>query len=289
MNMNFSSRGPGAFVTAAVCIAFSVTAGPAAADHRPSFAVKPVYEVDNSSYPPPNPILTPVEGSWGRLFRQPDRVVVQARLTGLNPDWVYNLHLWMFNNPAACRVTPPFDALGSRCTPLVDQGPITESSLVSLGGFIPDRFGILNLWVSVRIGEGLPAVGFFGTNGSFTNVVNGPGLTNPMGAEIQFDLARKGPVQKDMTAEQFQTMLGRLRCRLHAAAARSESAVRDRQGVESGRGSRVGRETCTRRLVIFGPRRQRSSNRSQFSTAVAEGPSSSSTTRKPPRAVLTAY
>ena len=208
MRMNFFNQGLGKATTVAVCIGLFAAAGPAVGDHRQDFDVKPVYEVDNSLFPPPSPILTPVQGSWGRLFRLPDRVVVQARLTDLNPDWVYNFHMWFFNNPAACRVTPPFDALGSRCTPLVDQGPVTESSLVSFGGFIPDRSGTLNLWLSVRIGEGLPAVGFFGTNGSFTNVVNGPGLTNPMGAEIQFDLARKGPVQKDMTAEQFQTMLG---------------------------------------------------------------------------------
>jgi hypothetical protein len=208
MSMNpFDSR-LGKSASTTVCIAFLMAAGPAVGDYRQNYDTKPVYEVDNSLYPPPNPILTPVQGSWGRLFRLPDRVIVHARLTDLNPNWVYNFHVWFFNNPGACRVTPPFDALGSRCTPLVDQGPVTESSLVSLGGFIPDRLGVLNLMVSVRIGEGLPAVGFFGTNGSFTNVVNGPGLTNPAGAEIQFDLVRKGPVQKDMTAEQFQTMLG---------------------------------------------------------------------------------
>jgi hypothetical protein len=66
----------------------------------------------------------------------------------------------------------------------------------------------LHLKLTLKISEGLPPVGFFGTNGSFTNVVNGPGLTNPMGAEIQLDLARKGPIQPNMTVEQFQAIFG---------------------------------------------------------------------------------
>lgn len=178
--------------------------------HRPDDRAKrePVYAVDNSAFPPPSPILTPIPGNWGRLIRKPDRIIVRAKLTDLNPRWVYNLHIFVFNNPEACSVTPPFDSLGSRCTPLVDQGPVTESSVISFGGFIPDRAGRLDLEVGLKISEGLPEVGFFATNGSFTNVVNGPGLTDPMGAEVQFDLARKGPIQKDMTAEQFQTMFG---------------------------------------------------------------------------------
>ena len=189
-------------------VAMLMLAASAAGQSHKRDGREPVYAVDNSAFPPPAPMLVPLPGNWGRLIRWPDRVIVQARLTNLNPEWVYNLHIFVFNNPEACSVTPPFDALGSRCTPLADQGPATESSLVSFGGFVPNRSGALNLDLTLRISEGLPAVGFFGTNGSFINVVNGPGLTNPLGAEIQFDVARKGPIQRENTAEQFQTMFG---------------------------------------------------------------------------------
>jgi hypothetical protein len=185
-----------------------LAAAPLAAEHQAKEQKETVFIVDNSGFPPPSPMLIPAPGDWGRLIRQADRIEVQARLSGLNPELVYNFHIFVFNNPDACSVTPPFDALGSRCTPLVDQGPMTESSVISFGGYVPDSTGVLEISVTLKVSEGLPVVGFFGTNGSFVNVVNGPGLTNPMGAELQFDLARKGPIQKDMTAEQFQTMFG---------------------------------------------------------------------------------
>jgi hypothetical protein len=193
---------------AIVSIVWCLLAVPAVSEDQVKQQKQPVFLVDNSGFPPPSPVLVPIPGDWGRLIRKPDRVIVQARLTNLNPEWVYNFHIFVFNNPAACLVTPPFDAFGSRCTPLIDQGPATQSSIISFGGFIPDSSGSTDLEYEVKISEGLPPVGFFGTNGSFTNVVNGPGLTNPMGAEIQFDVARKGPLQQDMTMEQFQTMFG---------------------------------------------------------------------------------
>lgn len=191
------------------CLACLAVAVPARCrDNNRKDGKEPVYLVDNSGFPPPSPMLVPIPGDSGRLIRRPDSIIVQARLTGLNPDWVYNFHIFAFNNPENCAVTAPFDALGSRCTPLVDQGSATASSQISFGGFIPDSTGKLDLEVSLKVSEGLPPVGFFGTNGSFTNVVNGPGLTNPMGAEIQFDLVRKGPIQPAMTQDQFQTMFG---------------------------------------------------------------------------------
>jgi hypothetical protein len=122
---------------------------------------------------------------------------------------VYNAHVWIFNNPDSCIGTPAMEALGLRCAALVDQfEPGTLSSLVSFGGFVPSSSGRMDLLVNLRIGEGLPLTGFFASNGSFTNVVNGPGLTDPVGAEIQLYLARKGPVQEFATLEQFHTMFG---------------------------------------------------------------------------------
>lgn len=170
---------------------------------------RPVYALDNSGWPTTPPEFLPALGDWARITRLSDSVKIEARVSGLDPQTVYNVHTWVFNNPEACAAAPPAVALESLCAPLIDQwNPETESSLISYGGFIPDSSGNLHLELDLRISEGLPPVGFFGTNGSFTNVVLGPGLTSPMGAEVQLDLARKGPVQPDNTQEQFQTMFG---------------------------------------------------------------------------------
>ena len=139
---------------------------------------------------------------------------IETSLSDLDPNSVYNAHIWIFNNPAACQGDPTFINLGGRCYAFPDQFSLeTRPSVVSFGGFIPDRSGNLRLELDLKISEGLPAVSLFETNRSFTSVVFpsggiSVGLIDPMGAEIQFVLVRKGPIQPDMTLEQFQTVFG---------------------------------------------------------------------------------
>jgi hypothetical protein len=196
-------------IAAVVTVSFILAVPAMSEDHREDYRkVKKaaVYALDNSGWPGTPPVFIPLPGEWASLNRNSDHVTVEFRLRNLNPAWVYNAHIWIFNNPGACIASP---GRGARCAPLVDQFILeTEASLVSFGGFIPERSGDLHVEVALKVSEGMPAAGFFGTNGTFTNVVNGPGLTNPKGAEIQFDLALKGAVQKDMTVEQFQMMFG---------------------------------------------------------------------------------
>lgn len=182
---------------------------------------QPVFIVDNSNFPPSESIL--IEGDWTRLTRLSDRVKIETALSDLNPYWVYNAHIWIFNNPAECLGSPAATVLGGACSVIPDQFWVaTEPSVVSFGGFIPDSSGNLDLELDLKISEGLPAVSLFETNGSFTNVVIpaggvSVGLIDPMDAEIQFILARKGLIQRDMTLEQFQTVFGSLWSRFHAA------------------------------------------------------------------------
>jgi hypothetical protein len=171
-----------------------------------------VYALDNSSSGPSAYI--PIPGDWGRITRLPDRIRIEVRLSGLDPEQVYNAHAWIFNNPAACMGSPGAHARGSACSALVDQHiPETLPSAVSFGGFIPDRSGNLHMELELRIGEGFPVVSLFETNGSFISIVQarGPlaiGLTDPMNADIGLNLARKGPVQPDNTELQFKTVFG---------------------------------------------------------------------------------
>ena len=171
-----------------------------------------VYLVDNSNFPPS--AFIPISGDWGRLIRLPDRIKIEARLSGLDPDQVYNTHSWIFNNPDACLGSPGANSLGSACDPLVDQYiPETLPSVVSFGGFIPDSSGNMHLKLELRISEGFPVVSLFATNGFFTSVVAprggiAVGLTDPIYAEVRIVLARKGPVQPDNTQTQFKTVFG---------------------------------------------------------------------------------
>lgn len=173
-----------------------------------------VYALDNSDWPTAPSVFVPISGDWSRITRLPDRIKVEVRLTDLNPDQVYNAHLWIFNNPAACLGSSSANARGNACSALVDQFvPETLPSLVSFGGFIPNSSGNLHLELELRISEGLPAVSFFETNGSFVNAVLPPGgvsvgLIDPMNADVSFDLARKGPIQPENTQLQFKTMFG---------------------------------------------------------------------------------
>ena len=172
-----------------------------------------VYALDNSSFPPS--VYIPIPGDWGRITRLPDRIKIEARLSELDPEQVYNAHAWIFNNPAACTGSPSANARGNACSPLVDQFiDETEPALVSFGGFIPDSSGRLYLELELRISEGFPVVpSLFETNGSFTAIVLARGnisvgLTDPMNADVGLNLARKGPVQPFNTQLQFKSVFG---------------------------------------------------------------------------------
>jgi hypothetical protein len=175
---------------------------------------RPVFAQDFSALPDGPITFGVIHGDWTRLTRFSDRVRIETALSDLNPNWVYNVHIWIFNNPAACQGNPTFINFGGRCYAFPDQfSPAAGPSVVSFGGFIPDSSGRLDLELDLKISEGLPAVSLFETGDSFTSAVLpsggiSVGLIDPMHAEIQFVLVRKGPIQPDATVEQFQTVFG---------------------------------------------------------------------------------
>ncbi len=116
----------------------------------------------------------------------------------------------IFNNPTACSN----DDCGSSDTRL--GGPAEASILWATGGIVgPDRIGHASAHLKVGL-ENAPGY-----------VHRGPGLTNPMGAEVHIVIKYHGPPQYDdpeILARQLTTFVGdcaRLLCYLPQSAVHS--------------------------------------------------------------------
>ena len=145
-----------------------------------------VYSV-TPTWPAPGSTLTgTIPRSSSLMVRGDDRIISRLRIAGLTPGHVYNVHFVYFNHPEHCTNGGPRYSPPARCDAFgpTDMGdgaiPETEFSVVNYPGILAGPSGMAVF--THRLGEDPPS-----------EVVTGPGLTNPLEAQVFANIEDKGP------------------------------------------------------------------------------------------------
>lgn len=134
---------------------------------RPIFSLLPVVVFGSH---------TVVPGSGTVLMRTRDGLSATIHTSGLPVGTAITAWWGIFNNPRRCATSP--------CTPADLMNPDVQGSLVNLGGRVIGVDGAASFGAFLAIGD---------TTGAFL----GPGLLNPMRAEIHLALRTHGPAMTD--------------------------------------------------------------------------------------------
>jgi hypothetical protein len=134
-----------------------------------------------------------VEGAYSRLVRLASGVSITLHTSDLDVESAYSLWVVIFNNPAGCSEPCGNDDLtNAAAEPSARFGVghlIGQSGKGSFGAHIP----------AGNTGEGLPAA---------PPPPFGPGLLNPLGAEIHLVLRTHGPAAPASLPEQIASFNG---------------------------------------------------------------------------------
>ena len=95
-----------------------------------------------------------------------------ANTAGLVPGTAVTAWFGVFNNPQFCATTP--------CTPADEANPLVQASVINAGGRIIGADGTANF-------------GGFRAVGDTTGTFSGPGLLNPLTAQIDVAIRSHGP------------------------------------------------------------------------------------------------
>jgi hypothetical protein len=145
----------------------------------------------------PSPMLGAPSGGTSTLIRSPDGVSATISASNLVPGDVYTVWWVIFNNPALCT--------GGECGEddifapdgSISLTPGVELSAVHAAGSVASRFGEAFFYASLAKGD----------NGGH-QAIFGPGLLNPLGAEIHHIVRTHGPALQGAAFEQQITTFG---------------------------------------------------------------------------------
>lgn len=114
----------------------------------------------------------PVPTSGTILARKSDGISMTLNTAGLVPGTAVTAWFGIFNNPQFCATTP--------CTPADEANPMVQASVINAGGRIIGA-------------DGAATFGGYRAVGDTTGTFSGPGLLNPMTAQIDLVVRSHGP------------------------------------------------------------------------------------------------
>lgn len=138
----------------------------------------------------PGTLFPPTEGSRSWLKRSPHRLKIKVETTGLPPG-AYTSWWVIFDNPEGCVEGP------GQCSPADYFSIAAENTVYFAAGFVVGADGRAEIKASTRVGDDLGEPG--------QQWIFGDGLSNPMGAEVFFDLLYHGPASSDPDVLELQT------------------------------------------------------------------------------------
>ena len=150
-------------------------------NNNPIITIQPVLALSNWS---------PVPTAGTMLARKSDGIFMTANTAGLVPGTAVTAWFGVFNNPQFCATTP--------CTPADEANPLVQASVINAGGRIVGADGTANF-------------GGFRAVGDTTGTFSGPGLLNPLTAQIDIAIRSHGPAiifHPDLLAQQLSMFNG---------------------------------------------------------------------------------
>lgn len=139
----------------------------------------------------PGTLFPPTDGSSSELERSRHGLDIELETTGLPPG-AYTSWWIIFDNPAGCVGAGP-----GICGPADFFSDVAENTVYYAAGFVVGPDGEAEIEASTRIGDDLGVPG--------EQWLFGDGLTNPMGADVFFDLVYHGPASSDPAVLELQT------------------------------------------------------------------------------------
>ena len=158
-------------------------------DHRASSPVgtAAVYAADR---------ITPVPGAWSLLDRTPSGLTMVIHAVGLAPGHAYAVWWVVFNDPAFCAHASI--GTGARCgnedLPANEGDPRVQATMAYATGHVVDGAAGVR---TTDFAAWLPA-------DSWSLAAFGPGLIDPVGAEVHLLVADLGPVDAVLDANQLR-------------------------------------------------------------------------------------
>ncbi len=149
--------------------------------NNPVITIQPLLSVSN---------WTPVPTTGTMLARKSNAVSMAINSSGLVPGTVVTAWFGIFNNPQFCATTP--------CTPADEANPLVQASVINAGGKIIGADGVADF-------------GGYRAVGDTIGVFSGPGLLNPMTAQIDLVVRSHGPAlifHPDLLAQQLSIYNG---------------------------------------------------------------------------------
>jgi hypothetical protein len=136
----------------------------------------------------------PVDGAGATLLRTDSSIRMTLHTTQLDPGGTYTVWWIIFNNPAAC--TDAFHGLGLLCGEGDLGSPAVAASVLFATGHVVGQNGKGNFGAHLHVGQ-------------MTNdVLFGPGLLDPRGAEIHVIVRSHGDPIPGLVREQISTVGG---------------------------------------------------------------------------------
>jgi len=133
------------------------------------------------------PDLTPVDGASGKLMRFDDRIELTLETTQLTPGHAYTIWIFVFNDPSQCAMSP--------CAGDDFENEDVGVSLLPPLGAIADDTGTATFSGTLRAGDS-------------EGVFFGPGLVDPINAEVSLTVRTHGPQVPDQLEVQLTTLDG---------------------------------------------------------------------------------
>lgn len=149
--------------------------------NNPVITIQPVLNISN---------WMPVPTGGSMLARKSDGVFMTINTAGLVPGTAVTTWLGVFNNPQFCATTP--------CTPADFANPLVEGGEINAGGKIIGA-------------DGTVSFGGFRAVGDTIGVFRGPGLLNPLTAQIDIAIRSHGTAllfHPDLLAQQLSMFNG---------------------------------------------------------------------------------
>ena len=138
----------------------------------------------------------PVPGASSSYTAHEDGITATFDTTGLVPGHVVTMWWIVFNNPEACVHGEGGYRCGEPDLIIMGGDQAVEGTVLNAGGHVvgPDGAGHFGSFLAVGDTDGV--------------MIEGPGLTNPLGADVHLVLRDHGPVQSGNFVDQLSTYGG---------------------------------------------------------------------------------